>query len=145
MANKHRYTPKQVADAIVQSKGMLYLTAKRLGCSYQTVLNYCTRFKMVEDVRKAQRGEMLDTAEMKLWRAIQKGEPWGIAFCLKTIGKDRGYVERQEVGGEGGQPLVLRVVYENAPVLDTPLEPRQLDAGTNGFEIVYEDEPKKLT
>ena len=97
MANKHRYTPKEVANAIKQTKGMLYLTAKRLGCSYQTVLNYCTRYKMVEEVRKAQRGEMLDLAETRLHQSIQKGEAWGIAFALKTIGKDRGYVEQQKL------------------------------------------------
>ena len=47
---------------------------------------------------------MVDTAELKLWHSIQNGEAWGIAFCLKTIGKDRGYIERQEVTGADGAP-----------------------------------------
>src|ERR1043165_7762718 len=107
MANKPRYTPKEVAQAIRQTKGMLYLAAKRLGCSYQTVLNYCDRYKLVEEVRQAQRGEMVDLAEIKLYQSIQKGEAWGIAFCLKTLGKDRGFVERQEVTGKDGAEGVL--------------------------------------
>ena len=48
---------------------------------------------------------MVDTAELKLWQCIQNGEAWGITLCLKTIGKDRGYVERQEHTGQDGAPL----------------------------------------
>ena len=57
---------------------------------------------------------MVDLAEQKLWESIQHGEPWGITLCLKTLGKDRGYVERQEVSGQAGTPLTLKVVYEDA-------------------------------
>jgi hypothetical protein len=143
--NKQRYTAKQVADVLVETKGMLFIAAERLGCEPETIRNYCRRYPSVQAARESQRGMMVDVAELKLWQSIQNGEAWGIAFCLKTVGKDRGYVERHEVGGEGGQPLVLKVVYENAPALEPPPGPRQFDAGTNGFEIVYEDEPKKLT
>jgi hypothetical protein len=145
MAGKPRYTPAQVIAALKKSKGMVFIAAKRLRCDPETIYNYCRRYPAVDRVKQAQRGEMVDLAETRLLQAIQKGEPWGIALCLKTIGKDRGYVERQEVGGEGGQPLVLKVVYENAPALEPPPGPRQLDAGTNGFEIVYDEEPKRLT
>ena len=48
---------------------------------------------------------MIDTAELKLWQSIQNGEAWGITLCLKTLGKDRGYVERQELSGQDGAPL----------------------------------------
>jgi hypothetical protein len=144
MPGKQRFTPAQVIAALKKSKGMLFLAAKHLRCDHETILNYCKRYPAVERAKQALRGEMVDLAETRLQQAIQKGEPWGITLCLKTIGKDRGYVERQEVGGEGGQPLVLKVVYDNAPVLEPPPGPRQLDAGTNGFDIVY-DEPKKLT
>jgi hypothetical protein len=53
---------------------------------------------------------MVDLAELKLWQSIQNGEAWGIAFCLKTLGKDRGYVERQEVSGQGGAPIWIETV-----------------------------------
>ena len=35
-----------------------------------------------------------------------------MTLCLKTIGKDRGYVERTEQTGEDGKEFVIRVVYD---------------------------------
>lgn len=114
--SRQRYTAAQVAQALTTSKGLVYLAAKRLKCDAETVYNYCKRYPSVQAAREAQRGQMVDIAEQKLWESIQNGEAWGITLCLKTLGKDRGYVERQELGGEGGGAMILRVVYENAPI-----------------------------
>ena len=102
MACKHRYTAKQVADALTETKGMMFIAAQRLGCTQETMRNYCKRYPSVQAAKDAQRGLMVDTAELKLWQSIQNGEAWGITLCLKTMGKDRGYVERQELTGEDG-------------------------------------------
>jgi len=110
-----RYTAKQVADALIETKGMVFIAAQRLGCNPETIRLYCKRYPSVQAAKDAQRGMMLDAAELKLWQSIQNGEPWGIAFALKTIGKDRGYTERHEHTGEDGHDIVLRVVYENPP------------------------------
>ena len=50
-------------------------------------------------------------------RAVIKGEGWAITLLLKTLGKDRGYVERKEVEHSGG--LVLEIVEE---IVDAPAE-----------------------
>lgn len=99
MANKRRYTPEQVIDALKATKGMRFLAAQRLGCSHDTITNYINRYASVKAAADGQRGEMVDTAELKLWQSIQNGEAWGITLCLKTLGKDRGYVERVEQSG----------------------------------------------
>ena len=136
MANKHRYSATEVAQALIDTKGMVYIAAQRLGCTVETIRLYCKRYPSVQAARDAQRGIMVDTAELKLWQSIQNGEPWGIAFALKTIGKDRGYVERHEQTGENGQAMVLRVVYENPPEpLPEPqraLPPPLMDGLQNG-------------
>jgi hypothetical protein len=124
MACKPRYTAKQVADALTETKGMMFIAAQRLGCTHQTIRNYCARYPSVREVVEAQKGQMVDLAELKLWQSIQNGEAWGITLCLKTIGKDRGYVERQELTGENSGPLTLRVVYED--VIDVTPEPLRL-------------------
>ena len=103
--SKPRYTAAQVASALTTTKGLVYLAAKRLKCDPETVYNYCKRHPSVQAVRDAQRGELIDLAEQKLRESIQNGEAWGITLCLKTIGKDRGYVERQEHTGQDGAPL----------------------------------------
>jgi hypothetical protein len=46
---------------------------------------------------KDQRGKTLDLAEAKLMQAVDKGEQWAITMLLRTLGRERGYVERQEV------------------------------------------------
>lgn len=112
MADKPHYTAEQMIAALNDTKGMVYLAAKRLGCSYQTVLTYCARHPTVQAAKDGHRGEMIDTAELKLWQSIQNGEAWGISLALKTLGKDRGYVERTEQTGKDGAPLneVVKVV-----------------------------------
>jgi hypothetical protein len=99
-----------VIAALRETKGMVYLAAKRLGCDPDTVKNYCKRYPTVQAAKDAERGEMVDTAELKLWASIQNGEAWGISLALKTIGKDRGYVERTEQTGKDGTPLNEKVI-----------------------------------
>lgn len=97
MANKPRYTARQVIQALQATQGMVYLAAERLHCDPQTVLNYCKRYPSVEAAKVAARGALLDVAEVKLWQAVQRGEAWAIAFALKTIGRTRGYGDRLDL------------------------------------------------
>lgn len=112
MADKLHFTAAQVIAALQETKGMVFLAAKRLGCTPETLQRYCKRYPTVQAAKDAERGEMVDTAELKLWQSIQNGEAWGIAYCLSRLGKDRGYVERTEQTGKDGAPLneVIHVV-----------------------------------
>ncbi|NOX56204.1 MAG: hypothetical protein GXP27_17525 [Planctomycetes bacterium] len=92
-----RYQPEVIAEAIRKSQGMVYIAAKRLGCSPQTIYTYARKYpEIVQRAIDEARGLMLDTAEMKLYQAIAEGESWAICFYLKCQGKHRGYVERLE-------------------------------------------------
>lgn len=104
---KLKFTQAQVIDALKETKGMVYLAAKRLGCEAQTIYNYRDRYPAVRAEMEQQDGEVDDAAEMKLYQAIIAGEPWAVQFRLRTKGKGRGYVERvqQEVSGPNGGPI----------------------------------------
>jgi hypothetical protein len=39
---------------------------------------------------------LMDKAEVRSINAIERDEPWAISFCLKTLGKHRGYYESRE-------------------------------------------------
>lgn len=91
---KQRYTAAEVSAALRASKGMVSIAAQRLGCDQDTVLNYCKRYPTVEAVKREARTEVLDEAELRLWKAIQRDEAWAISFCLRTIGRSRGYGEQ---------------------------------------------------
>lgn len=94
---KHRYTEKQLLSAIVRSRGLIFLAAQNLGCNPSTLH---LRAKTSEKIRAAidyERGKILDFAEAKLLEAVGHGDAWAICFTLKTQGRIRGYVERQEI------------------------------------------------
>lgn len=114
MPRKERFTVNRVIAALQRNKGMVYLTAKELGCTPQTLYDFCKRHPSAEAAKQYERGEMLDAAELKLWQSVQKGEAWGISLALKTIGKDRGYVERTETTGKDGGPLELEMHLKGA-------------------------------
>jgi hypothetical protein len=136
MPGKPRFTPTQIIAALKKTKGMVYLAAKQLRCDPDTILNYCKRYPAVERAKQALRGEMVDLAEIRLAESIQKGEAWGIAFALKTLGKDRGYVERQELTGQDGQGMVLRVVYETPLDVPLALPAPATHVTTNGYQVL---------
>jgi hypothetical protein len=107
MGTRQKFTQAQIIDALRETKGMVYLAAKRLGCEAQTIYNYRDRYPAVRAEMEQQDGEVDDAAEMKLYQAIIAGEPWAVQFRLRTKGKGRGYVERvqQEVSGPDGGPI----------------------------------------
>jgi hypothetical protein len=47
----------------------------------------------------------LDFAESKLHKLIDQGNPAATIFYLKTKGKNRGYIERQEIAVAEKKPL----------------------------------------
>ena len=113
---KQRFTPKQVADTLIETRGMVFLAAKKLGCSDETIYNYAKRYKAVGDALRQQRGQFVDMAELKLWNAVNEGEAWAVQFALRTLGKERGYVERQEVTGKDGNEMIIKVVYADVDI-----------------------------
>lgn len=104
-----KYTAAQIIAAIKASKGMVFVTARKLGCSSQTIYNYVKRYPSIQDAIREERGVLLDEAESALAKAIRLGEGWAVCFTLKTIGRERGYVERQEFSGPGGGPIEVDI------------------------------------
>lgn len=100
-----RYSTEQVIEALTLTKGTITHAARHLGCGPQTVYNYCERYPSVAAAKKHQVAELVDTAQLQLWSAVQRGQPWAIMFVLKTLGKDEGFSERTEVTGANGGPI----------------------------------------
>ena len=97
MPGKPRYTKQQMINALKATRGMVYLAAKQLQCDPDTVMNYCRRYPEVEAAKHDCRGEMLDSCELRLWKAVQRDEAWAITFALRTVGRTRGYAEKVDV------------------------------------------------
>ena len=95
--------------AIRAERGMVTRVADRLGCVPETVRNYARDIPQVQEAITEERERMTDLAESKLVEAIEAREPWAVALYLRTQGKNRGYVERQEVEGVADAPLTFTI------------------------------------
>jgi hypothetical protein len=88
---------KKMLAALERSLGVVTSACKAVGISRQTHYNwlnddpeYKAEVESIEDIA-------IDFAESQLHKQIQDGEVSSTIFFLKTKGKKRGYVERQEV------------------------------------------------
>lgn len=104
------YTDEQIVKALTETKGMVYLAADRVGCNPDTIYARAEKSKSIQDAMRNERGKVVDTAELKLFSAILRDEPWAIRMALMTLGKNRGYVEKTEV--ESTTRTTLELVEE---------------------------------
>lgn len=109
-----KYTPGRVAEVLAEAHGMVSVAARRLGCNRSTVQRYAQRHESVREALADARELMTDTAELALYEAIQQREAWAVCFYLKTQGKERGYVERQEHTGANGDPMRFTFTFQRA-------------------------------
>jgi len=86
-------------------KGNLSAVAAKFGVTRRTVYNWLEADAELQQAVVDAREAMLDLAENKLEEAIDAGQGWAIALALKTVGKQRGYVERVETEHRGRVPL----------------------------------------
>jgi hypothetical protein len=78
---------------------------------------------------------MLDFGEHKLMERIAKGDTLATMFLLKTKGKRRGYIERQEVAHEGDVVKQITVnVLKASHVEELSNGAQQLDGDENKSE-----------
>lgn len=105
-----RYSTAQVIEALQVARGIKTDAAKILRCTRHTIENYIKRHPTVAKAYREQRETLVDLAEGKLIGKVDADEWPAIKFVLVTLGKTRGYVERQEVTGAEGGPLMVGTV-----------------------------------
>lgn len=92
-------------------RGLIAPAARQIGCSEECIRKRARRSSVVRQAILDGRERLLDLAEEKLVAAIERQEPWAVSLVLKTLGKERGYVERQEtVNRDETTEIVTRVV-----------------------------------
>ena len=88
-----------------QKANNIHLTCKALGIERATFYNWLKEDNSFKEKITALEEGDIDSAETALKRQILDGNTTAIIFYLKTKGKNRGYVERQELSGMNGQKL----------------------------------------
>lgn len=105
---KEKYTAAQIIEALREKHGNLSAASRYLNCSRDTIRRYIDLYPTVKAVADEERETLIDFAENQLFKQVQDGNITAIIFTLKTIGKSRGYVERQEVTGADGGAVVVK-------------------------------------
>ena len=97
MPKKERWKVDAVRRAIYLANGVQSRAAEILGmASRSTMTVFINRHPSLRKDVTAATEQMLDFAENKLHKQIEKGNMTAIIFFLKCQGKERGYIERQE-------------------------------------------------
>lgn len=103
---KRELRKAKIIEAIRETKGLLTLAARKAGVTYWTLWDYGKRYPEVREAIDEAKESVLDFAEGKLYEQIKAGNIAAIIFFLKTKGKGRGFIERSEITGAEGTPLL---------------------------------------
>ena len=99
--------PKKVAmiQALTKALGVVKMACESVGISRQTHYNWLKEDAAYKTACENLPEVVLDFAEHHLHKLISQGNPAATIFLLKTKGKKRGYVERQEIEVAEKKPL----------------------------------------
>jgi hypothetical protein len=105
---------KEVESALRSSSGNVTVAANGLGVSRNGLYKFIAKSGLLDILDEA-RQSTVDIAESALKRAVINGEAWAVCFTLKTLGKQRGYVERvqQEISGRDGEAIEVKQTVFN--------------------------------
>mgnify|MGYP003616620577 CR=1 FL=1 len=108
---EYDYDIPTIKKAIADSGGIIATIAERLGCEWHTAKSYIEKYEETKSAYEAESESVIDLAESKLIENIQANDNTAILFYLKTKGKKRGYIERNEIehssNGTIGMPVFV--------------------------------------
>jgi hypothetical protein len=102
-----RLKVQEVDAALREAMGNRAAVARRFGVTRQAVDAIVKRTPSLQATMNDIEEGMLDNAESSLYREVIDGNFQAVKWYLATKGKARGYVERQEVSGPDGGPIVF--------------------------------------
>ena len=105
-----------VAETVIKQiqalSGNVSSVAKFFRMSRQTMHKYINDHPTVQQALEESREKMIDNVESALYSQALAGNTTAMIFFLKTQGKKRGYVERQEITGKDGEKIQIEYVND---------------------------------
>jgi predicted DNA-binding transcriptional regulator AlpA len=112
MNKSEQLKKEQLLEALTKSLGIVSTACESVGISRTTYYKYYNEDedfkKQVNDIGEA----TIDFAESSLFELIRSGNTAATIFFLKTKGKRRGYIERQEVEHNTNNITGIRLISE---------------------------------
>jgi transposase-like protein len=109
-----RKSKKAIIEAIKDSGGIMSTIARRLGVTWHTADTWVKQYDETKQALQDEREAILDLAESTLFRNIKDGNSQDAKWLLSTMGKNRGYNERQEITGVDGGPIDVNAIIRKA-------------------------------
>lgn len=106
---------RAMLDALEKSLGIVTSACKSVGISRETHYRWMREDEKYKESVDDLANVALDFAESQLHQQIKSGNPSSTIFYLKTKGKKRGYVERQEIAHEGMKTFQIEEVDGEDP------------------------------
>ena len=101
MQTKSDILKNNLLEALEQSLGIVTTACKKVGCARSTFYEYYNKDEAFKSKVDELQNFTLDFVESQLHKQIKDGNTTATIFYLKTKGKKRGYIERQEIQHEG--------------------------------------------
>ena len=92
-------------EALEKSLGIVSTAAKMVGIDRSTHYAWLKSDEEYKSAVASIQDGVLDFAESHLYKLVKEGNPAATIFFLKTKGKKRGYIERQEIEVQEKKPL----------------------------------------
>jgi hypothetical protein len=105
---------KAMLDALEKSLGVVTSAAKAVGVGRTTHYLWMQEDKEYKAAVDELSDVAIDFAESQLHKQIKEGNSTATIFFLKTKGKKRGFVERQEVDVSSGKLFQIEVLGEDS-------------------------------
>ena len=84
-------------EALKKAMGVVTTAAKMVGIDRVTHYRWLADDKEYKEAVEDLQNVVLDFAESALYKMVENHNPAATLFLLKTKGKKRGYIERQEI------------------------------------------------
>ena len=120
MSSSKGYTEKKVLAAIKSSGGIITTISNRIGCEWHTAKNLVNRWESTKQAYKDERETILDMSESTLLKSIKDGDTQSAKWMLSTLGRERGFNDRLEIVGSGGESIKFEIVDPKKKDADTP-------------------------
>jgi glutamate racemase len=107
---------KRILAAIKNSYGNITVIAGRLNIERKTLYDKIKKFEL-ESAIIDERDKIIDLAENKLIGRVNDGSESMISLVLKTLGRERGYVERveQNIIGHEIKEIKINIINGDKP------------------------------
>ena len=107
--NRTEHHKKAIIEALEKSLGVVTTACKNVGIGRTIFYEWMKDDQDFENRVNEIQNIALDFAESQLHKQIGEGSTAATIFYLKTKGKKRGYIERQEITGADGLPTNFQI------------------------------------